>query len=108
GLTAGCSFSGYARPGFGVPMEHALVALAFYPCTNLCRVDSLNASSFSVDEALARVFGFDELRPAQREALDAVLGGRDTVLVLSTGGGKSLVYQLAALALDGTAIVVSP
>jgi ATP-dependent DNA helicase RecQ len=58
---------------------------------------------------LAReVFGFESFRPGQRQAIDAVLAGRDTLAVLPTGSGKSLIYQLAALALDGPTVVVSP
>ena len=51
------------------------------------------------------VFSF---RPLQREAMDAVMSGRDSLLVLPTGGGKSLCFQAPALACDGLAIVVSP
>jgi ATP-dependent DNA helicase RecQ len=54
------------------------------------------------------VFGWDELRPGQAEAVSAVLSGRDVLLVMPTGGGKSAVYQLPALHLDGPTIVVSP
>jgi ATP-dependent DNA helicase RecQ len=54
------------------------------------------------------VFGIRELRPGQRELLAAVLGGRDAVGVLPTGGGKSLVYQLASLYLPRPVVVVTP
>jgi ATP-dependent DNA helicase RecQ len=62
----------------------------------------------AVRDALRRVFGFEALHPGQSEALDSVLAGRDTLLVQPTGSGTSLVYQVAALALDATVIVVSP
>ena len=52
--------------------------------------------------------GFDELRPGQLEAVEAVLEGRDTLAVMSTGSGKSAIYQLAGLLIDGPTIVVSP
>jgi ATP-dependent DNA helicase RecQ len=59
--------------------------------------------------SLARqVFGFDDLRPGQPEAIEAVLAGRDTLAVLPTGSGKSAIYQLPALVLDGPIVVVSP
>ncbi len=59
--------------------------------------------------ALARsVFGYAELRPVQRRALDPVLAGRDTLAVLATGSGKSAVYQLAGLLSGGLTVVVSP
>lgn len=53
-------------------------------------------------------FGFDELRPGQREAIEAVLAGHDTLAVMPTGSGKSAIYQLAGLLIDGPTIVVSP
>jgi ATP-dependent DNA helicase RecQ len=53
-------------------------------------------------------FGFDDLRPGQAEAIEAVLEGRDTLAVLPTGSGKSAIYQLPALLLDGPTVVVSP
>src|SRR5687767_8640237 len=57
---------------------------------------------------LEHVWGYSSFRPLQREAMDAVLQRRDSLLVLPTGGGKSLCFQAPALALDGLAIVVSP
>jgi len=58
--------------------------------------------------AIAQTFGFDDLRPLQAEAMAAVLAGRDALVVLPTGGGKSLCYQAPALVLDGFTLVVSP
>ena len=52
--------------------------------------------------------GFAALRPEQEEAIQAVLGGRDTLAVLPTGSGKSAIYQIAGLLLEGPTIVVSP
>jgi ATP-dependent DNA helicase RecQ len=60
-----------------------------------------------VDRTAAAVLGF-ELRPAQRQAAEAVLSGRDTLAVLPTGSGKSAIYQVAGLALGGLTVVVSP
>src|SRR5436305_6474388 len=53
-------------------------------------------------------WGFATLRPHQEEAMRAVMQGRDSLLVLPTGGGKSLCYQAPAVALGRTAVVVSP
>jgi ATP-dependent DNA helicase RecQ len=58
-------------------------------------------------ELLAR-FGLREFRPGQREAVEAALNGRDSLVVMPTGGGKSLCYQLPALADQGLVLVVSP
>ncbi|HYE24142.1 MAG TPA: RecQ family ATP-dependent DNA helicase [Clostridia bacterium] len=53
-------------------------------------------------------FGVERLRPGQREIIEAVLAGRDVLGVLPTGAGKSLTYQIPALLLSGTVVVVSP
>ena len=57
---------------------------------------------------LERYWGYTSFRPLQREAMEAILAGRDSLLVLPTGGGKSLCFQVPALVEDGLAIVVSP
>src|SRR6266542_1823514 len=57
---------------------------------------------------LRAVFGYESFRPLQREIVEAILGGRDAFVLMPTGGGKSLCYQLPALVMDGTAVVVSP
>jgi ATP-dependent DNA helicase RecQ len=59
-------------------------------------------------EVLGRYWGYAAFRPLQREAMDAILGGRDSIVVLPTGGGKSLCFQAPALVRPGLAIVVSP
>ena len=61
-----------------------------------------------IREAAREVFGHDRLRPGQEEATKAVLDGRDVLLVLPTGAGKSLAYQLPAVLVDGPTIVLSP
>ena len=62
----------------------------------------------SARQLLRDRFGHQEFRPGQWEALDAVLSGRDALVVMPTGSGKSLIYQLPALLLPGLTIVVSP
>ncbi|MDD5264372.1 MAG: DNA helicase RecQ [Candidatus Bipolaricaulis sp.] len=61
-----------------------------------------------IAEILRRHWGYSDLRPLQREAMASVLRGRDSLVVLPTGGGKSLCFQAPALALPGLAVVVSP
>jgi ATP-dependent DNA helicase RecQ len=58
--------------------------------------------------ALRDHFGFDSFRPGQEEAVSAALAGRDVLMVMPTGAGKSLCYQLPALMRDELTIVVSP
>jgi ATP-dependent DNA helicase RecQ len=57
---------------------------------------------------LKQYWGYDSFRPLQEDAIRCVLEGRDSVVVLPTGGGKSICYQAPAVALPGTAVVVSP
>ena len=52
--------------------------------------------------------GFERLRPGQAEAVRAVLAGRDTLVVMATGAGKSAIYQLAGWLIDGATLVISP
>ena len=61
-----------------------------------------------LQDVLARYWGYSSFRPLQPEAIDAVLAARDSVVVLPTGGGKSLCFQAPALVRDGMALVVSP
>ncbi|EPX77426.1 ATP-dependent DNA helicase RecQ [Litoreibacter arenae DSM 19593] len=57
---------------------------------------------------LADIFGFDAFRPGQRDIVDAVCAGKNTLAIMPTGGGKSLCFQLPALARDGLTVVISP
>ena len=57
---------------------------------------------------LLHFWGHHSFRPLQSEAIDSLLEGSDTTVLLPTGAGKSLCYQLPALLLEGTALVVSP
>ena len=60
------------------------------------------------DELLKNVFGYDQFKPLQREVIENVLKRRDTLVIMPTGGGKSLCYQIPALIFRGLTVVVSP
>jgi ATP-dependent DNA helicase RecQ len=59
-------------------------------------------------ELLKRIYGFDEFRRGQAEIITGLVEGKDTLAILPTGGGKSVCYQIPALLLGGTTVVVSP
>lgn len=65
-------------------------------------------AGLSPKKALKNFFGFSNFKGLQEGVVDSVLQGNDTFVIMPTGGGKSLCYQLPALMLEGTAIVVSP
>ena len=62
----------------------------------------------NIRTALKTTFGFHDFKPQQEEIVEAIIEGRDVFAVMPTGGGKSLCYQLPAVALDGLTVVVSP
>jgi ATP-dependent DNA helicase RecQ len=68
----------------------------------------MNTSQMTLEEALKEHFGFDTFKGLQKDVMHSVLEGRDTFVIMPTGGGKSLCYQLPALMKEGTAIVISP
>ena len=70
--------------------------------------EPLPAVSDPVLEALREFYGYDSFRPQQRETIEHVLDGGDALVLMPTGGGKSLCYQLPAILSDGLTVVVSP
>ena len=57
---------------------------------------------------LKRYWGFDRFRPLQEEVIRTVLANRDALVLMPTGGGKSLIYQVPTLAREGLCVVVTP
>jgi ATP-dependent DNA helicase RecQ len=68
----------------------------------------MSVKNIDLHEALKKNFGFNEFKGLQEDVIKSILSGNDTFVIMPTGGGKSLCYQLPALISDGTAIVVSP
>ena len=68
----------------------------------------MSPSALSAREVLARTFGFNEFRPPQEAVIEHLVDGGDALLIMPTGGGKSLCYQLPALLRPGVTIVISP
>ena len=63
---------------------------------------------YQLHEILKKVFGFDSFKGNQEAIIQNILEDKDTFVIMPTGGGKSLCYQLPALIKNGTAIIVSP
>ncbi len=85
-------------------------ALRFGPMTDATApvATAAPAAAKTPETVLRRVFGYDRFRGFQREVIDHVLAGGDALVLMPTGGGKSVCYQLPALLRDGLGVVVSP
>ncbi len=106
---------GATLAGLAIPVVHITENGALQPQATLPQPQTLpalpdekRASRETPRALLKRVFGYDEFRPLQTQIVENILAGRDTLVIMPTGGGKSLCYQLPALLLDGLTLVVSP
>ena len=61
-----------------------------------------------INKILKKYWGYDSFRPLQKEVIEGVLEGKDTLVLMPTGGGKSITYQVSGLAMEGLCIVVTP
>ncbi|WKL45942.1 DNA helicase RecQ [Flavobacterium pectinovorum] len=68
----------------------------------------MNSNEIEIHKELKKYFGFSQFKGLQEQVITSILGKKNTFVIMPTGGGKSLCYQLPALIQDGTAIVVSP
>ena len=68
----------------------------------------MSSTVISIKASLQKYFGFNTFKGAQEAVIENVLAGKHTFVIMPTGGGKSMCYQLPALMSEGTAIVVSP
>ncbi|USD65344.1 ATP-dependent DNA helicase RecQ [Vibrio sp. SCSIO 43136] len=76
--------------------------------TDTALAQPLTTSQPTPKQVLADVFGYQEFRPGQQQVIEAALSGKDSLVILPTGGGKSLCYQIPALAKSGLTLVISP
>lgn len=94
------------RPRSGGPTRSATRPAA----ASIARAPGVAATAKAATplEALTRVWGYDAFRGEQAQIIDDVVAGRDTVVLMPTGGGKSLCYQIPSLVREGTGVVISP
>lgn len=74
----------------------------------VAKTESSNVSSKTLKDALQKYFGFKDFKHPQEDVIKSLMSGKDTFVIMPTGGGKSLCYQLPAIISEGCALVVSP
>ena len=71
-------------------------------------VQAIGTSTKDLKKSLKEYFGFDDFKLNQEHIIRSIINGNDTFVIMPTGGGKSLCYQLPGLMLPGTALIISP
>jgi ATP-dependent DNA helicase RecQ len=64
--------------------------------------------TLQIGETARKIFGFETLRPGQEETIEALLQHRDCLVVMPTGSGKSAIYQISGILMDGVTVIISP